>query len=80
MIKSFKGNSLVELDKEVNLFISDKINANIVNFTSTQINNVPRMVYIYVVEYEENNEMVLINKSELDNLKELALKYEDLCR
>lgn len=80
MIKSFKGNSLVELDKELNLFISDKINANIVNFTATQINNVPRMVYIYVVEYEENNEMVLINKSELDNLKELALKYEDLCQ
>lgn len=54
MIKSFKGNSLVELDKEVNSFIADKFNVSIINFTATQINlPVPKMIYIFVVEYEE---------------------------
>lgn len=54
MIKSFRGNSLVELDKEVNDFLQKNNGAKVINFTATQIHtSVPKTIYIYIVEFEE---------------------------
>lgn len=54
MIKSFRGNSLVELDKEVNDFLQKNSGAKVINFTVTQIHtSVPKIIYIYIVEFEE---------------------------
>ena len=54
MIKSFRGNSLVELDKEVNNFLQKNNSAKVINFTATQIHtSVPKTIYIYIVEFEE---------------------------
>lgn len=54
MIKSFRGNSLVELDKEVNDFLQKNSGAKVINFTATQIHtSVPKIIYIYIVEFEE---------------------------
>lgn len=54
MIKSFRGNSLVELDKEVNEFLQKNSGAKVINFTTTQIHtSVPKIIYIYIVEFEE---------------------------
>ena len=52
MIKSFRGNSLVELDKEVNDFLQKNSGAKVINFTATQIHtSVPKIIYIYIVEF-----------------------------
>ena len=52
MIKSFRGNSLVELDKEVNDFLQKNESARVINFTATQIHtSVPKIIYIYIVEF-----------------------------
>ena len=52
MIKSFRGNSLVELDKEVNDFLQKHSGAKVINFTATQIHtSVPKIIYIYIVEF-----------------------------
>lgn len=54
MIKSFRGNSLVELDKEVNDFLQKNSGAKVINFTATQTHiSVPKIIYIYIVEFEE---------------------------
>lgn len=54
MIKSFRGNSLVELDKEVNDFLQKNSSAKVINFTATQIHtSVSKIIYIYIVEFEE---------------------------
>lgn len=54
MIKSFRGNSLVELDKEVNDFLQKNSGAKVINFTATQTHtSAPKIIYIYIVEFEE---------------------------
>lgn len=55
MIKSFRGNSLVELDKEVNGFLQKNNGAKVINFTATQIHtSVPKIIYVYIVEFEDS--------------------------
>lgn len=54
MIKSFKGNSLKELDKEVNAFLEKHMNAKVVNFQAVNSGgSVSKIIYIYIVEFEE---------------------------
>lgn len=54
MVKSFKGNDLVELDKKVNKFLGEHNKSKVINFVATQnFMAVPKPVYIYIVEYEE---------------------------
>lgn len=54
MIKSFRGNNLTELDKEVNAFLEKYINAKVVNFQAVNSGgSVSKIIYIYIVEFEE---------------------------
>lgn len=54
MIKSFRGNNLTELDKEVNAFLVGHTNAKVVNFQAVNSGgSVPKIIYIYIVEFEE---------------------------
>lgn len=54
MIKSFRGNNLTELDKEVNAFLEGYMNAKVVNFQAVNSGgSVPKIIYIYIVEFEE---------------------------
>lgn len=53
MIKSFRGNNLTELDKEVNAFLEKYGNAKVVNFQAVNSGGaVPKIIYIYIVEFE----------------------------
>ena len=52
MIKSFRGNNLTELDKEVNAFLEKYGNAKVVNFQAVNSGGaVPKIIYIYIVEF-----------------------------
>lgn len=54
MIKSFRGNNLTELDKEVNAFLEKHMNAKVVNFQAVNSGgSVSKIIYIYIVEFEE---------------------------
>lgn len=54
MIKSFKGNSLTELDKEVNAYLNKNPLARVINFSaSNSSGSVSKMVYIYIVELHD---------------------------
>lgn len=56
-IKSFRGNSLVELDKEVNSFLREWKTAKVINFVATNSGgSVSKVIYIYVVEYDLDKE------------------------
>lgn len=53
-IKSFRGNSLVELDKEVNSFLREWKTAKVINFVATNSgSSISKLIYIYIVEFEE---------------------------
>lgn len=57
MIKSFRGNNLTELDKEVNAFLEKYGNAKVVNFQAVNSGGaVPKIIYIYIVEFEGTTE------------------------
>lgn len=57
-IKSFRGNSLVELDKEVNSFLREWETARVINFVATNSGgSVSKLIYIYIVEYDYDKEM-----------------------
>lgn len=52
-VKSFKGNSLSELDKEVNMFLREN-KGKVIDFQAiVSGGSVQKMVYIYIVEFEE---------------------------
>lgn len=52
MIKSFRGNSLTELDKEVNAFLDKYMDAKVVNFQAVNSGgSVSKIIYIYIVEF-----------------------------
>lgn len=54
MIKSFKGNSLTELDKEVNAYLNKNPLARVINFSASNSGgSVSKMVYIYIVEFHD---------------------------
>ncbi len=54
MIKSFRGNNLTELDKEVNAFLERYMNAKVVNFQAVNSgSSVSKIMYIYIVEFGE---------------------------
>lgn len=53
MIKSFKGNSLKELDTEVNTFLDNNSKAKVIDFQAVNSGgSVPKLIYIYIVEFE----------------------------
>ena len=52
MIKSFRGNNLTELDKEVNAFLEKYGNAKVLNFQAVNSgSSVSKLIYIYIVEF-----------------------------
>lgn len=57
-IKSFRGNSLVELDKEVNSFLREWETARVINFVATNSGgSISKLIYIYIVEFDYDKEM-----------------------
>lgn len=51
MIKSFRGNNLTALDKEVNGFLEKCHKAKVINFQAVNSGgSVSKLVYIYIVE------------------------------
>lgn len=58
MIKSFRGNNLTELDKEVNAFLEKYGNAKVVNFQAVNSGGaVPKIIYIYIVEFSREYDL-----------------------
>lgn len=63
MIKSFRGNNLTELDKEVNAFLEKYGDAKVVSFQAVNSGGaVPKIIYIYIVECEKE---IYVNFEEL---------------
>lgn len=55
MIKSFRGDSLVELDKEVNIFLEKYPKAKVIHFQAVDAaRSVSKLIYIYIVEFERD--------------------------
>lgn len=81
MVKTISGSSLTILDKQVNDFFKENPTGKVINFTaSCYCGSVPKMIYVYVIEYEDiNSEYVTINKEYYESVLEMANKYEGLC-